>query len=418
MQRLKAEVEKALTMHSQQESDLNENKVDSIIYKVDDNTTKTIYTYDKEGNLITETEYFKSATSNDYIQSSSVYYGPGGDCPAYTIITQNDADNALRTRYEYDWTTYAPISDEVNPSPWDHCTLVQEEENGQWKTTQTCTPEFKDGRLMSLTYAELNSDNALGKTYRVAYHYDSEGKLVKIDYEDYTKEEAMSYDIKYTDEGKLLRYGFENGTWYAQYEYNDDNSYTYTEHNCSDGNDVIDYSLKQDYLRDTSHDVEDGQLWTRTAEWSYDDQGNKVSAEVSMSSVSEDHLYYIVYASDSTGTIHNMVGATITYNGDDANVVYYTYDENENKHDWSSYSVVTDYLDTYTKREAFYDESGFVYSDIYTYYHNPDISAVQTVTNTPSDALQNIYDLSGRITHQKRGIIIVNGKKKIIRAQH
>ena len=50
IQRLNNEIEKALTTYNKQSSAINENRVDSIIYKADGNATKTIYTYDKEGN--------------------------------------------------------------------------------------------------------------------------------------------------------------------------------------------------------------------------------------------------------------------------------------------------------------------------------------------------------------------------------
>ena len=420
IQRLNNEIEKALTTYNKQSSAINENRVDSIIYKADGNATKTIYTYDKEGNIVTETEYFKSSTSNAYIQSSSVYYGPGGDkCPTYTIVTQNDDNDALRTRYEYDWTQYAPIDDKVNPSPWDHSTLVQEEVNGQWKTLRACTPEFKDGRLMSLTYEKLNDVDVLEKAYHMVYQYDSEGKLVKINYKDYTKDESTTYDINYTDDGKLLRYGFENGTWYAQYEYNDDKSYTYTEHDCSNGNDIIDYSLKYDFVKDTPFDFEDNQEWSRITETNHDEQGNVTTSEVTMTSFNDKITYFVVYTLNSDDTLCDMMGATIKDDDDNIYVDYYKYDDKENQIEWGSYRQTTEYIDTYTKRNTFYDENGLAYSDQYTYYHNPDIAAVRTITDMPSDSTsQRIFDISGRITHQKSGLIIINGKKMFIRSQH
>ena len=114
-----------------------------------------------------------------------------------------------------------------------------------------------------------------------------------------------------------------------------------------------------------------------------------------------------------------MMGATIKDDDDNIYVDYYKYDDKENQIEWGSYRQTTEFIDTYTKRNTFYDENGLAYSDQYTYYHNPDIAAVRTITDMPSDSTsQRIFDISGRITHQKSGLIIINGKKMFIRSQH
>lgn len=416
IQRLKDEVEKTIATRAEQTPNADKSQVDSVLYMVDDNATKTIYTYDDEGEVVKVDEYRKTPLSNGFMPSSSVFYGPGGeDEPSYKIVTQYDVETPYKKRYEYDWTDYAPISYDVNLSPWDHITIVQEEVNGEWKTIRTCTPEIKNDLLLSLTYAELNDNDVLENTGRVVYQYDSEGKLIKIISNVYDKDETVVYNIKYTADGQLLWYGYEDGQWYAQYEYVDNNTIAYSEHDCSSGKDLIDFSSKQEKVTNTPYDFGADQEWVRYTESNYDDEGHVLSSEVKMVSFYKGEYYIVMYVLDNSNKAHNAMGATLSYNDDDTNVVYYTYDDEANLTDWSSYSQVTDYVDDYTKRETYYDIYDVVYSDKYTYYHNPNIAAISAVTNNKVNAAHKVYDLSGRITRQKSGIVIVDGKKKFLR---
>lgn len=393
----------------------NTTLVDSIVnYDDGEIAGKTYYTHYDNGDIKTTTEYDWDAALQKFRPTSRVYKGEGGETPAYIIKSKFDADgNELpQSRTEYNWASYKALDPNLDICQWKHGALEQRYENGQWQTVSSCTPDIQDSLLMGLTFFELNDNGQLAEANKVTYQYDAEKRLTGIVSTSNQEDEPLRLKITYNTDGNVTWYGYEDESWYRCVTYGA-NGTREEMHEKDNGIDQITYTEVNSIMQGTPFDFVDNQQWQVSTEGYYDN-GILEYSEVSMTSAAGSHVYVVYYNLDADNNKSDIEAADIDYTDDNIAVTYYDIEENYTKTKVCSYSMVSSYIDDYTKSETVYDEDGMTSSQDVMYYRNPS-TGINLVKTDTAKRDNRVYDLLGRMTTSKKGLRIVNGKKVLMK---